>query len=146
MLYDLSNELQAQNFKSRCNALYKKRCIVELSERKPQRTLRQNSYLHAILGYFGLQFGYTVEEVKDWYFKEQCNPDLFVRTKTDNITGQERRFLRSSRDLDTTEMTTAIERFRDWAAQTAGVYIPSADEHLLVAQMETEVQRGKYYL
>lgn len=146
MLYDLSNPLQAENFKKRCNLLYSKKCIVDLTEKKPQRTRSQNSYLHAILGYFGLQFGYTTEEVKTWYFKEECNPDIFVREITDTITGSQRKKLRSSADLNTEEMSLAIERFRDWAAKSAGVYIPSSEEHLLVEQMEVEVERGKYYL
>lgn len=146
MLYDLGNELQAESFKRRCNALYKKRSIVELTEKHPQRTLSQNSYLHAILGYFGMQTGYTLDEVKDWYFKETVNPMLFVRQKKDGITGELRKRLRSSSELTTDEMVTAIDRFRDWAAQTAGVYIPSPEEHRLVAQMEMEVMKGKSYL
>lgn len=146
MLYDLSNELQAGNFKKRCNLLFKKRCIVELTEKKPQRTLRQNAYLHSALGYFGLQLGYRIDEVKDWYFKETCNPDLFVREADDLLTGQRRKKLRSSADLNTEEMTLAIERFRNWAADVAGVYIPSPAEHRLVEQMEIEVNRGRLYL
>ena len=146
MLYDLSNDLQAENFKKRCNHLYSKKCIVELTEKKPQRTLSQNSYLHAILGYFGLQLGYKIEEVKDWYFKETCNPELFIRRITDSICGKERIVMRSSADLTTDEMTLAIERFRNWAADTAGIYIPSPDEHRMVEQMEIELQKGKYYL
>ncbi|MBD5585349.1 MAG: hypothetical protein HDQ88_09725 [Clostridia bacterium] len=146
MLYDLTNDLQAENFKKRCNMLFKKKCIVELTEKKPQRTLRQNAYLHAALGYFGLQTGYRLDEVKDWYFKETCNPDLFVRRVTDVITGTERKVLRSSSELDTEQMTLAIERFRNWAADVAGVYIPSPDEHRLVEQMEMEAQRARLYL
>ncbi|MBD5237731.1 MAG: hypothetical protein HDS62_09455 [Bacteroidales bacterium] len=146
MLYDLSIDLQAENFKKRCNALFKKRCVVDLTERRPQRTLRQNAYLHAALSYFGLQFGYKAEEVKQWYFKELCNPELFVRTISDRLTGQERKVLRSSADLDTEQMTLAIERFRDWAANVAGVYIPSPDEHRMIEQMEIEIQRAKQYL
>lgn len=143
MLYDLTDELQAENFKKRCNLLYKKKCMVDLTEKKPQRTYRQNAYLHAALGYFGLQFGYRAEEVKEWYFKETCNPDLFVRMKHDALTGEERKILRSSSSLDTEEMTLAIDRFRNWAADEAGVYIPSPEEHRLVMQMEIEVQRAK---
>lgn len=146
MLYDLSNELQAANFKKRCNALFRRRCVVEMTEKKPQRTIRQNSYLHAALGYFGLQFGYRLEEVKSWYFKELCNPDLFVRKIQDVITGEERTVLRSTAELDVEQMTLAIERFRNWASETAGVYIPSPDEHRLVEQMEIEAQRAKIYL
>ncbi len=147
MLYDLSIELQAENFKKRCNALFLKKCIVDLTEKKPQRTLRQNAYLHAALGYFGLQFGYTIKEVKEWYFKETCNPDLFVRKVYDPLTGKERVVLRSSADLTVEEMTTAIERFRNWAVQIdPPVYIPSPEEHRMVEQMEREVQIAKLYL
>lgn len=146
MFYDLSNELQAENFKKRCNALFRKKTIVDLTEKKPQRTRSQNAYLHAALGYFGLQLGYRMGEVKEWYFKDLCNPDLFVRMVEDRITGEMRKTLRSSSDLDTAEMTTAIERFRNWAADVAGVYIPSPEEHRLVEQMEIEVQRAKLYL
>lgn len=146
MLFDLSNDLHAENFKKRCNMLYRKKCVVELTEKKQQRTLSQNAYLHAALGYFGLQVGYTIEEVKAWYFKETCNPEMFVRTKTDAITGEQRKTLRSSSDLTTEEMTVAIERFRNWSADKAGIYIPSPEEHRLVTQMEIEVQRAKTYL
>lgn len=146
MIYDLSIDIQAENFKKRCNLLFKKQCVVELTEKKPQRTLRQNAYLHAALGYFGLQFGYKIDEVKDWYFKQTCNPTLFVRRVTDVITGEERTVLRSSSDLDTEQMTLAIERFRNWASEVAGVYIPSPEEHRLVEQMEMEAQRAKLYL
>lgn len=146
MLYDLKNELQAENFKKRCNALYRKSAIVELTEKHPQRTLKQNAYLHAALGYFGLQFGNTIEEVKNWYFKETCNPELFVREKSDVINGTTRKVLRSSADLTTDEMTLAIERFRNWASDKAGIYIPSPDEHRLVLLMDGEVQKCKLYL
>lgn len=146
MLFDLSNELQAENFKKRCNLLFKKKCVVDLTEKKPQRTLRQNAYLHAALGYFGLQVGYTMEEVKAWYFKETCNPELFVKTIQDAVTGEQRKTLRSSTALTTEEMTLAIERFRNWSANKAGIYIPSPDEHRLVIQMEIEVERAKTYL
>ena len=146
MLFDLSNDLHSENFKKRCNMLYNKKCVVELTEKKPQRTIRQNSYLHAALGYFGLQFGYKIEEVKEWYFKETCNAELFVRSVTDRTTGKERKVLRSSSDLSTDEMTLAINRFRNWASDVAGVYIPSPDEHRLVQQMEIETQYSKPYL
>lgn len=148
MLYDLTNPLQAENFKKRCNALFKKQCIVELTEKKPQRTLSQNSYLHAALGYFALEMGERLEDVKKWYFKLEANSDIFTRETVDKITGRKRVFLRSSSDLSVDEMTTAIERFRNWAVTVPDppVYIPSPEEHRLVTQMEIEVMKGKNYL
>jgi response regulator RpfG family c-di-GMP phosphodiesterase len=145
MLYDLSNPLHAANFKLRCNALYTEHAMVELT-RKTTRTLRQNAYLHSILAYFAAMNHYTIDEVKRWYFKELCSPDLFIIETTDPFTGRPRQRLRSSRDLTTEQMTTAIERFRNWSAQKAGLYIPSPDEHRLVQQMELEIDRAKNYI
>lgn len=146
MLYDLSNPLQAENFKLRCNLLYQKKAIVELNEKRPQRSLSQNKFLHAALGYFGMQTGYTLEETKDMIFKQVCNIDLFVVYKTNKFTGEQMKMLRSSADLTTEEMTLAIDRFRNWAARVAGIYIPSPEEHHMVMQMEIEAQRAKQYL
>ena len=56
------------------------------------------------------------------------------------------KILRSSASLDSAEMTTAIERFRDWSVQTAGIYIPSAEERDLITKMEIDIERNKTYL
>lgn len=141
-LYDLSNGLDAQNFKLRCNSLYKKGCIVELKERKLQRTSSQNKYLHTCLGYFGALTGYTLEYVKREYYKILCNPETFIRETDDPYRGRIK-VLRSSADLDTAELSLTLDRFRDWAAQEAGIYIPSPEEHRLVQLMEIEVERNR---
>lgn len=144
MLYDLSNPLQKESFGVKAEALRKKGCIVELTEKKPQRTANQNRYLHSILSYFGLEVGETAEYVKRYYFKLLCNKDTFVVEKEDKFHGKIQ-VLRSSADLDTAEMTVCIERFRNWASGE-GVYIPSPEEHLLVQQMEIEISRNRMYL
>lgn len=144
MLYDLSNPLQNESFGVKAEALRKKDCIVELTEKKPQRTANQNRYLHSILAYFGLEVGETAEYVKRYYFKLLCNKDTFVVEKEDKFHGKIQ-VLRSSADLDTAEMTVCIERFRNWASGE-GVYIPSPEEHLLVQQMEIEISRNRMYL
>lgn len=144
MLYDLSNPLQNESFKAKAEALAKKGCIVELTEKKPQRSLQANKYLHVILAYFGLQIGETMEYVKKYYYKILCNRDTFIREVDDKYLGKVK-VLRSSADLDTEEFSMTITRFRDWAA-TEGIYIPSSEEHLMVQQMEIEISRNKMYL
>lgn len=144
MLYDLSNPLQCESFKVKSEALAKKGVIVELTEKKLQRTSSQNKYLHSILTYFGLEVGETAEYVKKQYFKILCNKDIFIREMEDKYLGKIK-ILRSSADLDTLEMSTAIERFRNWASGE-GVYIPSPDEHRLVQLMEIDISRNKLYL
>ena len=119
--------------------------VIELTEKKPRRSLPQNKYLHVILAYFGTQTGNTLEWVKQQYYKKLVNPDLFIRAKEDKYLGRIK-VLRSSADLDTAEMSLSIERFRNWAAQEAGIYIPSADEAILIQQMEIEIERSKEFL
>ena len=145
MIYDTSNPLDKANFLLRANKLAESGKIVELTEKKPRRSLPQNKYLHVILAYFGTQTGNTLEWVKQQYYKKLVNPDLFIREKEDKYLGKIK-VLRSSADLDTAEMSLSIERFRNWAAQEAGIYIPSADEAILIQQMEIEIERSKEFL
>lgn len=145
MIYNTSNPLDKANFLLRANKLAESGKIVELTEKKPRRSLPQNKYLHVILAYFGTQTGNTLEWVKQQYYKKLVNPDLFIREKEDKYLGKIK-VLRSSADLDTAEMSLSIERFRNWSAQEAGIYIPSADEAILIQQMEIEIERNKDFL
>lgn len=145
MIYNTSNPLDKANFLLRAKKLAESGVIVDLTEKKPRRSLPQNKYLHVILAYFGTQTGNTLEWVKQQYYKKLVNPDLFIREKEDKYLGRIK-VLRSSADLDTSEFSLSIERFRNWAAQEAGIYIPSADEAILIQQMEIEIERNKEFL
>lgn len=145
MIYDTSNPLDKANFMLRAKKLAESGKVIELTEKKPRRSLPQNKYLHVILAYFGTQTGNTLEWVKQQYYKKLVNPDLFIREKEDKYLGRIK-VLRSSADLDTSEFSLSIERFRNWAAQEAGIYIPSADEAILIQQMEIEIERNKEFL
>lgn len=146
MLYNLSNVLDAQNAKTRLELLIKRGVVVELTEKKTKRTLNQNSYLHLLLGYFASKTGNTLEWVKQQYYKRTCNPDLFVSERYDAILGRYVKYVRSSADLTTDEMTTSIERFRNWAASEAGIYLPEAHRKEEIAALEVEVEKYKEWL
>ena len=145
MIYNTSNPLDKANFLLRAKKLAESGVIVDLTEKKPRRSLPQNKYLHVILAYFGAQTGNTLEWVKQQYYKKLVNPDLFIREKEDKYLGRIK-VLRSSADLDMAEMSLSIDRFRNWSAQEAGVYIPAADEAILIQQMEIEIERSKEFL
>ena len=145
MTYDLANPLDQQRFKTRCNHLYKQGGVVELTAKKGRRTIPQNSYLHLILGWFAIETGNTLDFVKKEYFKRYINPNIFVVEIEDKYLGK-LKVLRSSRDLTSAEMTTAIERFRNWASAEAGVYLPSPDEKSLLQYIGKESSRYKDYL
>lgn len=145
MIYDLSNPYDREKFKRRVNALYQRQNVVELNEHKPRRTTPQNSYLHLLLGMFAMETGNTLEFVKQEYFKRLVNPDLFVERRYDKYLG-EIEVLRSSRDLNTGDMTTAIERFRNWAAAEADIYLPAPNEQEFLDSIEREMQCKRTWL
>lgn len=151
MLFNLhhTNPVELERFEHKVAHIKEKAagdgCVVELTEKKERRTLSQNKYLHLILGHFALEYGETMEYVKRRYFKELCSPDLFVFYKNDRYMGMTQE-LRSSRDVDTAEMTLAIERFRHWSSKECGIYLPTAEEHAFLRQIEVDMDRNKEWL
>lgn len=146
MKYDLKNPLDKQNLLLRVKKeLENANNVVEFSVCKPKRTIKQNRYLHVILSYFACSIGLSADYVKQNYFKLLCNKEIFVIDAEDVFIGKTRR-IRSSSELTTEEMSIAIERFRNWSAETAGIYIPSAEEYHLLQLAEIQVERNKLYL
>jgi hypothetical protein len=91
-----------------------------------------------------MEYGCSVEYAKDNYFKRLCNKEIFVRHSEDKYLGNIE-VLRSSSDLDTLEMTMAIERFRNWAS-AEGIYLPEPNEEDFLATIEMESQRVKGFI
>lgn len=145
-IYDLNTDIDRSRFDRRVEVLREKRVLVELVEKKPKRTIPQNSYLHLLLGEFAMRTGNTMEWVKAEYFKRYCNKELFVRMKYDELTKCEVAVLRSSRDLDTGEMTTAIDRFKHWAAAECGIDLPDAEDREWLGYIEREIQHYREWL
>lgn len=145
MVFDLSNPYDCERARMRLQSLIDKHApSVELTERK-QRSAPQNRYLHVCIGIVAMETGNTLDYCKRNYFKVHCNADLFVIDKYDEHMRRATRTLKSSRDLSTEEMTTAINRFRNWAA-TEGWYIPSPEEEYMIRQAEAEINKRKEYL
>ena len=145
MLFDLSNPYDCERAKVRLQSLIDKHSpSVELTERK-QRSDPQNRYLHVCIGIVAIETGNTMDYVKRYYFMAHWNADLFVTERYDTRLQQNVRTLKSSRDLSTEDMATAIERFRNWAA-TEGWYIPTPEEEYMIRQAEIEINRRKEYL
>lgn len=145
MQYDGNNPLHVEQARTRLEHLIKNKKVFELTEKKPKRTNQQNRYLHLLLGFFACQTGNTLEYVKQQYFKRLVNPAIFVREHEDKYLGAIK-ILRSSVSLDTAEMTTAIERFRNFASAECGIYLPEPNEEHLLQMMELEIERYKNYL
>lgn len=145
MIYDLSNEYDRQKFKEKASDLLKSQSVVELKRKTTNRSLAQNSYLHVLLGYFASEFGMTMEEVKIDIFKRKCNADLFVH-KRKNRRGQEVSYLMSSASLDKLQMTTAIERFRNYSSAVCGLYLPEPNEEKALVFAQQQIEKYKDYV
>lgn len=145
MLYNLNNEYEVPKFKEKVEKLLADRATVEVKKIYPKRSLAQNNYLHLLLGYFGSEYGLSIEEVKLDIFKRTCNPELFKRSGT-NKKGLRVEFLRSTSELSTAEMTTAIERFRNWSSSVAGIYLPAANEQEFLIHIRQVIEENKEYI
>ena len=145
MRYDGSNALHAAQARAKLEKLIRDSKVFDLTEKKPHRTLLQNAYLHVLISYFACQTGNTAEWVKREYYKKLVNPSLFIREREDPFMGKVK-YLRSSADLTTEDMSLSIDRFRSWASESAGIYLPSPDEGRLISLMEMEIERNKEFI
>lgn len=142
MIYDLKKE--AERADVRYEFLKKKGAVVELTE-KTNRSLNQNSYLHLLFGIFAIEYGARIQFVKDEFFKKHVNPELFVTKRADKILGDVTE-LRSSADLSVEEMKTAIDRFKIWSVQEAGIFLPDAFSESERLEIMRLIDRNKEYL
>ncbi len=141
MFYDLSKPESRQKFLERIDKLINQKAYVELIK-KNQRSNDQNRYLHLLFKWFSLETGYSEEYVKQRFFKKEANPEIFIRETSGKLGTV--RALRSTADLTTTEMTTAIERFRNWSSIVAGVDLPDANEHEFLKHIEQQASQNFY--
>lgn len=144
MLYDLKNPLDRERFKRRCNALFKKQGIVELSERV-KRSNQSNRYLHLLLGYLAMETGNSLDYAKEIFYKRAANAEIFVREKEDELLGKIE-YLRSSAELTQEEFSLSVDRLRDWSSQTAGIYLPSPNEEQFLESIEYEMSRQQRWM
>ncbi len=136
MKYDLSNAVDLNRFETRVLSLKSNKKRIELKEVKEKRSIKQNSYLHVVLSLYGICFGYTLQEsktdLKRWYG--------LIYEKDG------KKYLKSTRELDSKELTDFIEFIREKAAQE-GQYIPTADEYLQDQfRIDKEIEQNKNYL
>ena len=55
-------------------------------------------------------------------------------------------YLRSSAELTTAEMSLSIDRFRNWSASVAGIYLPSANEQQMLVYAQQEIERNREFI
>lgn len=147
MKYDLSNPLQKQQLRTRFEMLFKKeQGVVELTLCKPQTTVPQNRYTRVICAYFGCMTGYDADYVYSVFFKSTVNYNLFAIEFYDELLQRQSVKWRSMTALSVDEASKAIDRFIQWAANTAGVYIPSPSDYRAMCEMERTIQLNEKFI
>lgn len=136
MIFDTSYQIAANKAQDYLTELTSRGNLIELKRLSPQRSLKQNAYLHLIITAFGVHFGYTAEEAKLVY--KYLNKEVY-RYKKHGIT-----FWRSSADLTKDEMTQSIEQFRAASAKQ-GYELPTADNHQWLRQLHNEVEQARHF-
>ena len=145
MIFDPHNPFDIPKAKEYLDGLIQKGDPFEMKRKAPKRTNRQNAYLHVILGFFASEYGCSLEEAKLLYFKKECNREIFERMGV-NRKGKEVTYYRSTKDLDTREMSLATERFRNWSASVADIYLPSPNEEQFLSYCEKVIEENKEFL
>lgn len=144
MIFNATIELDKKRAVERMRHYIEKGKTFELTEKRERRTIRANAYLHLILSWFALETGYTEAEVKQEIFKKIVNPNTFYEGEHGDLVKIER--WRSSADLDTGEMSLCIDRFRDYSAKEAGIYLPEPKDLALLREIEIQIENNKQYL
>tara|TARA_R110002012_G_scaffold190633_1_gene358227 strand:- start:33123 stop:33566 length:444 start_codon:yes stop_codon:yes gene_type:complete len=147
MIYDSNIELDKNRAKERLEWLIAKGKQFEIKEKRQRRSIAQNSYLHLILTWYAIEYGESVEFVKQEVFKKHINGHIFKSEFVNRKTGEMREDWRSTASLDSAELTSAIDRFRNYSSKEAGIYLPTPDDMHLIQQMEREISKyDKQYL
>ena len=118
--------------------IVKQHGVIEIKVKQKKRTIKQNAYLHIIIQIVAIAMGLTVEETKT-HLKRRC--DMMVYEKNGE------KFLRSSADLDTKEMTQWVEWIRNYSSYTVGCYVPTPEEYLINQfKIQQEIDKYREYL
>lgn len=136
MIYNFSDDAQWQEFNTRALQLREKKAKVDFTEKRGKRTPNQNNYLHLILSFYGLEIGYTLEEIKVILKRDIC-PEIFKYKKGKHT------FYRSTASLDTMEMAKVIHQLKHHAI-IHGCPLPDAEnqDHIDYCKNQLEIYQN----
>ncbi len=140
MIFNLKNEEENEKAEWYFDFLSSKMETIEIIKKRKNRSYSQNSYLHLILSYFGNHFGYTAREAKQEIFKKHVNTDLFYDGEKDGIISIIS--WRSTADLNTQEMSIAIDKFMKFSAEN-GLELPEASNTPFIQEIENNMSSNE---
>lgn len=131
-IYDTKKPLDKERARLNFERILRDEKVIEVKEVKPRRSYSQNAYLHFIIGLFCIETGYNSEEGKQLY-KRVARKEYYYE-KNGVL------FVRSSAELDTQEMTSSIEKFREYCLENLGFTLPSPEDKAILQAIEFEMK------
>lgn len=146
MKFNIDNGEEKVKAINHFNKLINSGGVIEISKRHINRSNSQNNLIHTFLKYLSVQTGENLEYFKQYIWKMYICPDIFKVEYVNELTDEPRVRWKSSAELDTKEMTQAIEKLRNWSVDTLGIELPDADNHDAFREMEREIENNRGYL
>lgn len=125
------------------NFAKQKNLEIELKRFYQKRSNPQNRYLYFALAYFAHCYGCTKTEAKEIYLKQYACRDIFLVETTDK-NGNTASYYRSTADLNTVEMSNAINNFVAYASCN-GIEIPLPDDEIGIRYCERQIEKTAAY-
>ena len=125
------------------NFAKQKNLEIELKRFYQKRSNPQNRYLHLALAYFAHCYGCTKAESKEIYLKQYACRDIFLVETTDK-NGNTASYYRSTADLNTVEMSNAINNFVAYASCNE-IEIPLPDDEISIRYCERQIEKTAAY-
>jgi len=145
-IYNLSLHYDIKKAVARIKYLARHKKAVEIKEIKPTITKKLRGYLHVILTAYALEYGETIEYVKQRIFKRQLSSDIFIYQRVNPKDNSTRKVLKSSEEIPTDKLVIAIERFKDYSAKEMGFVLPDPDEKTYVLEILKAERENKRWL
>lgn len=136
MKYHLSNEQEINEAQAFLAMQIMRSSTVEIKVVRQTRSLRSNAYLHLLLGICGVEWGYTLSEVKT-IWKRDIAPSIFVYYKSGKP------FIKSSAGLDSKEMSNAIDLLKRYAAENE-LILPEPNEEDKLRYYQNQIEQRNY--
>lgn len=137
MNYNLSNNLDRNQAIAKFKKLLDLGSVISLCQQRKKRTIKQNKYLHVLFQIWSIEYGYTLKEGKE-EVKHNCPFGTYEK--------KGRIFTVETSKMNTQEMTSFIEWFRNWSSKN-GFYLLSSEEYLIEkTRIDREINLSKQYL
>lgn len=117
---------------------------IELKHYHPKRTNKQNNYYHFVCAYFAHCYGCSQYEAENVYMKQYAAPYIF-EVEHEDKDGRKVHYFRSSAELNTVEMSSAIKNFIAYA-ECNGIQIPYEDDELGRRYCEQQLEKTKGFI